>query len=228
MARDDRRQESGRRQPVQARSRRTMDRMVRAAEDLLQERPFDAISVAEIVRQAGTSVGAFYARFSCKGDLLAAIYARRFGTEATERSRRYLAEFAAREMPLEQRTREIVRNMVAYFQSNRRLLRDMAQLSGPRGQTLPTGPPELRAHRAVFNDGWARAFLAHPEQIGHPDPERAVRFGLFVAAATCRDVFLLGEPGAEGLPTEDLVGELGRALHAYLIGAEGRETAGRS
>lgn len=228
MISSDRRRESGRRQPVQARSRRTMDRMLRAAEELLEERPFDAVSVAEIVRQAGTSVGAFYARFSSKGDLLAAIYARRFGAEATERSRRYLAEFAAREMPLEQRTREVVRNMVAYFESNRRLLRAMALRAGQLEETLPAESRELRAHRAVFNDGWARAFLAHPEQIGHPDAERAVRFGLFVAAAACRDAFLLGEPGSKDLPAEDLVSELGRTLNAYLAGAQSRATAGRS
>ncbi|MEE9577984.1 MAG: helix-turn-helix domain-containing protein [Gemmatimonadota bacterium] len=228
MIRDERRREGGHRKPVQARSRRTMDRMVRAAEDLLEERPLDAVSVAEIVRRAGTSVGAFYARFASKSDLLAAIYARRFGAEATERSSKYLAEFAAREMPLEHRTREVVRNMVAYFQDNRRLLQEMAHVVGGREETLPTGSRELRAHRAAFNDGWARAFLAHPEQIGHPDPERAVRFGLFVAAAACRDASLLGEPGADDLPIDDLVSELCRALNAYLTGAESGATAGRS
>ncbi len=204
-----------------------MDRMVRAAEDLLEERPFDAVSVAEIVRRAGTSVGAFYARFSSKSDLLSAIYARRFGAEATERSRKYLAQFAAREMPLEHRTREVVSNMVTYFQSNRRLLQEMALQAGHREETLPTGSREARAHRAAFNDGWARAFLGHPEQIGHPDPKRAVRFGLFVAAAACRDALLLGEPGAEDLQAEDLVGELSRALNAYLTGAESGATAAR-
>ncbi|MEJ2312804.1 MAG: helix-turn-helix domain containing protein [Gemmatimonadales bacterium] len=218
MISDDRQPESGRRQPVQARSRRTMDRIVRAAEELLEERPFDAVSVAEIVHRAGTSVGAFYARFSCKGDLLAAIYARRFGAEAAERSKRYLADFAAREMPLELRAREVVRNMATYFESNRRLLQAMALRAGQRKETPPAESREIRAHRAVFNDGWARAFLTHRDQIGHPEPERAVRFGLFVAAAACRDAFLLGEPRGESLPAEDLVSELGRALHAYLTG----------
>jgi AcrR family transcriptional regulator len=203
-----------------------MDRMVRAAEELLEERPLAAVSVAEIVRRAETSVGSFYARFSSKSDLLAAIYERRFGAEATEKSRTYLAQFAARQMPLQLRTREVVRNMAAYFQSNRRLLQEMALRAGQRKE-MP-GSRAQRAHRAVFNDGWARAFLAHPEQIGHPDPERAVRFGLFVAAAACRDAFLLGEPGTQGLETDELVGELSRALSAYLAGAESSAGAVRS
>ncbi len=205
-----------------------MDRMVRAAEELLEERPLAAVSIAEIVRRAETSVGSFYARFSSKSDLLAAIYERRFGAEATEKSREYLAQFAAREMPLQLRTREVVRNMTAYFQSNRRLLQEMALRAEQREEKPPPGSRALRAHRAVFNDGWTRAFLAHREQIGHPDPERAVRFGLFVAAAACRDAFLLGEPGAHGLETDELVGELSRALSAYLTGAESGAGAVRS
>lgn len=210
--------ETDRRRPVQARSRRTMDRMVRAAEELLEERPLNAVSVSEIVRRAGTSVGAFYARFSSKSDLLAAIYARRFGAEATRRSREYLAQFAKREMSLEERTREVVRNMVAYFQGNRRLLQEMAYQTGPREGTPALGSHELRAHLATFNEGWAEAFLAHPEQIGHTDPERAVRFGLFLAAAACRDALLLDAPGSVDLSTEEFASEISRALRAYLAG----------
>lgn len=202
--------------------------MVAAAEELLEEQPFETITVAQIVRRAGTSVGAFYARFSSKNDLLPAIYSRRFGDESTARSGEYLAQFASRRMPLEQRTREVVGNMAAYFRSNRRLLQELAMRSGQPESKPVARTQELRAHRAAFHDGWARAFLAHPEQIGHPDPERAVRFGLFVAAATCRDALLLGEPGSEDLPAEDLVGELSRALSAYLRGPTSGAAVGRS
>lgn len=205
-----------------------MDRMVRAAEDLLEERAFETITVSEIVRRARASVGAFYARFSSKSDLLVAIYERRFGAESTARSEEYLAQFASRQMPLEQRTREVVGNIAAYFRSNRRLLQELAIRSGQPEEKLTTGARELRAHRAAFHDGWARAFLAHPEQIGHPDPERAVRFGLFVAAAACRDAFLLEEPGTQELPTEDLIDELSSALSAYLKGGASGATVGRS
>jgi AcrR family transcriptional regulator len=202
--------------------------MVRAAEELLEEQPFETITVAQIVRRAGTSVGAFYARFSTKNDLLAAIYSRRFGAESTERSKEYLAQFASRQMPLEQRTHEVVGNMVAYFRGNRRLLQELAVRSGQAESKPVVGTRQFRAHRAAFHDGWVRAFLAHPEQIGHPEPERAVRFGLFVAAAACRDALLLGEPGSEDLRTEDLVRELSRALNAYLREATSATPVGRS
>lgn len=61
------------RPPVQGRSRRTLVRILRATERLVAEKPFDQVSVDEIVRAAGSSKGAFYARFRDKESLLRAL-----------------------------------------------------------------------------------------------------------------------------------------------------------
>ena len=58
------------RPPVQARSRRTLARILDASLTLLGERGRDGLTVQDIVSRAGTSVGSFYARFSGKEDLL--------------------------------------------------------------------------------------------------------------------------------------------------------------
>jgi AcrR family transcriptional regulator len=59
------------RPPQQDRSKSTHDRLVEAAERLLAKgRSWHEISVAELVREAGTSVGAFYNRFRDKDALL--------------------------------------------------------------------------------------------------------------------------------------------------------------
>ena len=58
------------RPPRQARSRATLDRLLDATAAVLAEKPFDEASIAEIVHRAGTSVGAFYGRFSNKDSLL--------------------------------------------------------------------------------------------------------------------------------------------------------------
>ena len=57
-------------QPQQARSRETMNRFVLAAERLLREKPFDDITIGEIVDGAERTVGSFYARFEDKWALL--------------------------------------------------------------------------------------------------------------------------------------------------------------
>src|SRR5262245_17369004 len=60
----------------QRRSQRTYDALVETGLKLLQDRDFDSIPVAEIAKSAGYSVGAFYARFNNKEELLRAMVER--------------------------------------------------------------------------------------------------------------------------------------------------------
>jgi AcrR family transcriptional regulator len=57
----------------QRRSRITTERFVDAALELLQTHTFEDLSVAELARRAGRSVGAFYQRFGSKDDFLASL-----------------------------------------------------------------------------------------------------------------------------------------------------------
>ena len=59
----------------QLRARRSRDRMLDAGQRLVAERPFDALSVADIARAAGCSVGAFYLRFRDKDAFFRALIA---------------------------------------------------------------------------------------------------------------------------------------------------------
>src|SRR6185312_16157584 len=59
----------------QQRGRATRDRLLIAGQRLIGERDIDAISVAEITRAAGCSVGAFYLRFRDKEAFLHALIA---------------------------------------------------------------------------------------------------------------------------------------------------------
>lgn len=50
----------------QARSRRTRDALIAAGWKLLERSPWDAITISDIVKAAGVSVGSFYTRFADK------------------------------------------------------------------------------------------------------------------------------------------------------------------
>ena len=77
--------------PRQARSQRTFDNLLDAAEDLLNEKSFLELSINEIVSRAGSSVGSFYARFDDKDALLRCLSERL--ADFTEReAREFLAE----------------------------------------------------------------------------------------------------------------------------------------
>ena len=58
------------RAPRQARSQETLTRFVDATRSLLEERPFEEITVADIVSKAERTVGSFYARFEDKEAVL--------------------------------------------------------------------------------------------------------------------------------------------------------------
>jgi AcrR family transcriptional regulator len=64
------------RAPQQARSQETLERLLDAAEVVLAERGVEGASVAEIAKRAGSSVGAFYARFHDKEALLGYLFQR--------------------------------------------------------------------------------------------------------------------------------------------------------
>lgn len=57
-------------EPMQKRSRETANRFVAAAMDLLRTRTYAELSIADLARAAGRSVGVFYQRFTSKDDFL--------------------------------------------------------------------------------------------------------------------------------------------------------------
>ena len=187
-----------------------MERILDAAESLMAGETFESTSVADIVRLAGTSVGAFYARFPTKDDLLPALYMRRYGGEHRRRSLEYLEQLAARSLPLEELAIEVVRNMVAYYDFNAPLLRQMDRCAtcAPAGRNAVE-----RQHQAGFHAGWTAAFLGSPEMASGPEAERSVRFALFLVSAACREAIVYPERG----PADTDEDELEAALRGSLV-----------
>lgn len=62
------------RAPAQRRSRDTMERVLTALEELLREKPFDAITINELAAKSGTAVSSIYARFKDKNALILGLH----------------------------------------------------------------------------------------------------------------------------------------------------------
>jgi AcrR family transcriptional regulator len=67
---------SARRQPLQERSQETVQRIFRAASELLASAPFDEITTSRIAHAAGLSIGALYRFFPDKQSIIDAIAVR--------------------------------------------------------------------------------------------------------------------------------------------------------
>jgi AcrR family transcriptional regulator len=201
------------REPRQARSRRTLDRILDAAEALMAEKGFEDAPVAEVVRRAGSSVGAFYARFRDKDGLLYALYDR-YLEQAMATTDDALDPARWEGVALPETLGSVVRFLVSVFREQRGLIRAFVM----RNHADPGfAAREARLSRYV-GEKLAGVLLAHRDAIRHPEPERAVRFGLNMVFSTIESMVLFGETRSSDLAVDDdrLAAELTRAYLAYL------------
>ena len=194
-----------------------MQLLVEATKELLEEKNFDEISVAEIAHRAGSSVGAFYARFNDKEGLLehlGGLVSEEAGAEVTQRQRERDWEKASFEVVVG----ELMGLLVWGHRRGRGTLRALM------GRAL--GPARAGNDAQVWEGFGPAPFLVEQivrrrGEITHPDPDIAVHLGLMMAASAVRDRILFPEPGRETKSTVPMtdavfVGELTRAFVSFL------------
>jgi AcrR family transcriptional regulator len=204
--------------PKQTRSVDAIQRIASAGRALFRARDFDAVSVADIARAAGISVGAFYTRFPSKEHL--AIHL--LGDLDDE-----LRASALREMDPQRLTgvslSGVVRRFLALtadaFLRHRGLLRPATLIA------RQTRDDQLRGLVRRFNKdvhGLFRARLL--ERLSVTDPKTTVaRIDLAIlwTSAALREVLLYGEPvSALSRSATRLVDELSRGFVLYLESPE--------
>ncbi|MDG3010143.1 TetR/AcrR family transcriptional regulator [Rhodococcus sp. D2-41] len=110
--------------PRQSRSRATMERVLAAVEDLLADKPFDQITVAEIASRSSSSPTSIYARFADKNGLLLAAH-ERYKHKAEARLAEQLASEDTASLPPDRLLDFFARELVTAFRDNQHLLRSV-------------------------------------------------------------------------------------------------------
>lgn len=201
------------RPPRQARSQATLDRILDAAAALTEEKSFDESPVAEIVKRAGSSVGAFYTRFEDKDALRNALYDR-FREQALATADEALAPERWEGAQVPEILSEVVRFLVGIYREQRGLMRTFLS----RG----TSDPEfgLRSEKLThqISSRLSALLLARREELGHPDPELAAAFGFRVLMSSLDQLLLFDEIRSPDLTLsdEDFSAELTRTYLSYL------------
>ena len=193
--------EAATRLPKQHRSRRTLQRIARAALELIARNGVEGTTVGAIVRRAGSSVGSFYARFDGKGDLLLYLDERIWETVEQQWSEALADGLTDR--PIDQLVRGLAR-LYADLDLVHRGARD-AIGRAVRGPGAGPSDAALRLRARVREDS-QRLLLAKRDVIVHSDASLAVETvcrTLETSASLLEPVFL-----------EDLCG----ALVLHLIG----------
>jgi AcrR family transcriptional regulator len=205
----------------QSRSKETITKLLDAAEAVLAEGGLEQATVPAIAARAGLSVGVVYRRFPDKDALLRAVYERYF-----ERARATGARAGDPQwwegISLPDMARTIVNSIVAQHRHHRHLLRALTTYTQTADAEFRKRVDDLNAH-SLRNV--ASLLLQRRAQIHHPDPERAVSFGLFMVAASMRAVTQASESSLRpfGIAEADLGDELTRMFLTYL-GVRGRPT----
>ena len=189
------------RPPKQHRSRQTLQRIVRAALELIGQDGVEGTTVGAIARRAGSSVGSFYARFEGKTDLLLYLDERIWET-VDQRWSDALAEGLA-DRPIDQLVRGLAR-LYADMDLVHRGARD-AIGRGLRGPSAGPSDAAVRI-RALVREDSARLLVEKRDAIVHSDPELAVEM-------VCRTL-----ESAAGLFDPVFLEDLCTALVTHLVG----------
>jgi len=202
--------------PRQSRSQETLDRILDAAESVLDEKSFSEATLAEIVERAGVTVGAFYRRFPDKDALLHHLDERLF-SEVHQMAddvldlRRWTGTSTAEVV------REFTHIAIALHRQRRGLLRSVFL----RARVDPILRESARGVNGHIIERLCSLLLTRREELRRSDPARAISLGFVVLLAAVRETVLFGEVWPDTAHATDM--ELERELaemYVRFIGAD--------
>lgn len=199
--------------PKQARSERTLFRLLDAAEALIVEQGLAGLSIPEVVRRAGSSVGGFYARFRDKNELLRALE-ERFFLEVQSRLDALADQRRWAEAPLRDVVAAAVDELVTVTEARRALIKAF--------MFRATQDVQIRDDAVRFRNRAAERIaallVAMSPGFRHPEPVLAIDLGVQAAFALMNTHVLLDGTEAAGrmLSIDDLKREIARMFIAYV------------
>jgi len=202
----------------QARSRESLQRLLKAAAEILQEDGLEGATIPRISARAGLTPGAVYRRFPDKDALMQTVVLT-IAQENDANLTKLLTPERAAELTLKEAFGEMLQMTVKSYRRSSRLLSAVVQYfqSHPDAAFRKKADSmEVRSFNRMVD------YLLHfRKEIRHPEPERALAFVLTVVSHSLREI-LIGETTtdiwAPLLPKNDeqLVKELNDMMLAYL------------
>lgn len=204
--------------PKQRRSHETLGRFLRAAEELLEEKSFVDVSVSDIAKRAGSSVGAFYSRFEGKEavlDCLRDAFERDTAGQARDLLEAHDTPRGGNPPPLESAIGEFVGLLIRQHRAHRGTLRALV------GQTIAGHGGTGAGREWISPFPLVEIIRKRRSEIDHPNPDVAVRVGLGMVLSAIRERVLFPElsgGAGHGAGVTDAVfaDELARSLAGLL------------
>ena len=178
--------------PRQARSRETLTRIKRATEELMDEQPFEKITIQQIVKKAKTTTGSFYARFQDKDSLLETLHTEHVA-EVVGLMRASLDELPETALP--ERVAIIVKMIGAAFHSRPALMRSGTLAFWNNPDLGKHGHMTQQTHKEFGGQirRIGQELVTIAEGLGHPTPKEAGFFALKIALSASRHHYLFSD-----------------------------------
>ena len=185
----------------QKRGQVTYDALIETCFDLLREKEFDQISIAELAQKAGYSVGAFYARFTSKDELFDAMVQQHVQNRRKTRRRQFEQTNDARLL------HELLEETVHYYWGRRGFWR--AALIRSIKEPAFWAPMRKLSHE--FADALLARFGARAGRTLTSTEEANVRFAVQLAFGLINNT-ILNRPGPFFLDQDLFIENLVRAF----------------
>jgi len=202
------------RPPLQRRSQESLERVLQAGLEVLQDVGFEGFTLQEVSRRANVSIGSIYARVPSREALILAIYERAMA-HMTERERQMERDSKREGLA----PRELVETLVADLAE---IMLGSASFLHVFMRQAPVDPEIWRRgsqHSQVAADIFEKALLQHRDKFSHPNPELAVDVAFRMVYCTIARRITHG-PKFESnrrVSDKELVRELGHAVADYLL-----------
>lgn len=203
----------GVRPPKQARSRETFERILLAAQHLIEEGGVEATTIQRLVERAGIGAGSFYARFDGIEALLGYLY-ERYWEESAAEWRAFLSPVRWESASVETVVGGFLSILMRWTGKNAAFQRALLihALARPDYAVLVRTAELDNTIADRLGD-----LLADRAEVTHADPETGIRLMTLQAFATLRSRLIFMLPGGEdGISDDVLVKEMTRSALAQL------------
>lgn len=173
-------------EPQQKRSRESLQKLLKAAIEVLGQHGVEGTTIPRIAHHAGLTPGSVYRRFKDKEALLETAILGML--ERQDENLRTMTPEMAREIPLPVFAEQIINGMVVGYRARAPLIRAMRQFVQGRHQT-PFGKKALRLEIHTY-ERLVDLFLTHKERIKHREPRVAVSVALMMVVSTVYELIV--------------------------------------
>jgi AcrR family transcriptional regulator len=203
------------RPPQQTRSRESLERVLAAGQQLLEEEGWEGFTVQEVSRRAKVSIGSIYARAPSKEALILAVYDRAVEEIARENAEALTEDGAWEAMRTRELIVEAVREMGRQMLNHELILRRIMNRAPVDAVIRARGDAQIRR----LGERWEELLRRRESEYRHPEPDLAIEVAFrMVFATVARRVALGAQFGApHEVPDQRLLDEVGRAVAAYLL-----------